>query len=337
MIKKQMTSSLINFATNENPLGMSLKVKKSLKTQFKHVHLYPPKDYLPLNKALSQFYHIKTSEICVSNGSDQMLEWIIQCFLTQNDTVLISQYTFYPLYHLLMQYGMNIKVIPAKAYQHDLNAFIRAITKKTKAIFLVNPNNPTGTYFTEQVWQDFILAIPSSILIIIDEAYAEYVCMDFPESIKYLKKRKNIIIVRTFSKIYGLAGFRIGYAIANPSKIRQLEKRRLPYPLSHISMQAAIFALKDQMHVKKSQLFNTKEYHYLSMQLKQLKIPFIPSVTNFITLINQPKTLIAALLAKKIKVLTYPSTYFPDALRITIKKRAENNYLLNVLAEVKMV
>src|SRR5579862_2469736 len=211
-------TSSIKLASNENPLGVSPKALSAAHLALSQGHIYPDGNSFEFKQALAAHLSVDAKQITVGNGSENILELIIKAYLHKDDTAIISQYAFLTIPILLQGYGVNMKVVNARQYGHDVLGMIKAIDEKTRVLFLVNPNNPTGTFTRADEFHFLMESVPPHILIVVDEAYAEYVAGydSYPDTQKYLATHPNLVITRTFSKAYGLAGLRIGYSISSP-------------------------------------------------------------------------------------------------------------------------
>ncbi|MDD5292619.1 MAG: histidinol-phosphate transaminase, partial [Candidatus Omnitrophica bacterium] len=230
---------VIKLASNENPLGASLRVKKAIKNSLKEIFRYPDGGCYYLKKALAEKLNVASENLLFGNGSDEIIDIIIKTFLNPGEEVLTSETTFVEYEILAKANGFQEKCMPLKDFRYDLEAIKNNMTEKTKVIFIANPNNPTGTYITKEEFSRFIKEIPQDKLVVIDEAYREFIDVnDFPDTANYINNA-NLIVLRTFSKAYGLAGCRVGYAIANAEFISAMEKIRQPFNVNLLAQIAA--------------------------------------------------------------------------------------------------
>ena len=278
-------TSAIKLASNENALGPSPKAIHTAKAALLNSHIYPDAGCFELKKTLSKFLNVETNQLTIGNGSENILEIIVKSYLSPNDAAVFSEYAFITIPLLIKSYGGKTIQVPARDYGHDLKQMLLAITSETRIVFIVNPNNPTGTYTSDQELKHLLDSIPPHILVVIDEAYNEYIQnVDYPQTLALLKHYPNIIITRTFSKIYGLAAMRIGYAISSPDITDILNRARLPFNVNTIASLAARCALGDHDHIKRSLIMNKQGMEQLKEGFKKLAIDFIPSLGNFITI-----------------------------------------------------
>jgi len=327
----------IKLASNENPLGTSPQVAIQLNQAMKDLNYYPDGSHYDLRHALADKHQISPTSITIGNGSNDILDMIARVFLSQNNATIFSQYAFAVYYLASQSVNAEMNIIPAKDYGHDLNAMLRAISNKTQVIWIANPNNPTGTWLNKQDLYQFIQAVPKNIIVVVDEAYIEYVIADdFPDASLWLSEFKNLIITRTFSKAYGLAALRVGYALSHPDIANLLNRVRQPFNVNHFAQIAAIAALKDQDFVQKSVQFNQQGMQQLTTGFNALGLSYIESVGNFILLdLKQDASLIDLALQQQ-GIITRPVANYgmPNHLRISIGLNNHHQKLLDTLKKV---
>ena len=314
-------------ASNEIPFT-PFYIKEAVKRELKNINRYPDGGCFYLRKKLARRLKVKENQLVFGNGSDEIVVLALRSFIREkNDEVIVGFPTF--LIYELQAKIQNARIlrIPFKNYRYDLKAIAEAITKNTKIIFIANPDNPCGTYLSHKEIEEFLEKVPSEVIVFFDEAYYEFVeKKDFPKSLSFLKKRKNLIITRTFSKAYGLAGLRIGYAITSSSIADILNKVREPFNVNRIAQVAALAALENEEFLKKVRQYMKKEKEYLYQELKKLNLEFIESVTNFI-LVNFKKDvnkLNQYLLKKGIIIRPLNSWGLKNFFRVTIGLHKEN-------------
>jgi histidinol-phosphate aminotransferase len=279
-------SGSIKLASNENPLGPSPSAIRALRQGLRDLNRYPDGNCFHLKKALSEKLGLSPDEILFGNGSNELIDLAVRTFLNPGDEAIMAHPSFV-VYSSIVQ-AMNGKciTIPLKDWRHDLDSMASAITEKTKIIFIANPNNPTGTINTKSEMDAFMDRIPDNVLVVVDEAYCEYVTSsDYADSMKYMKQGRDILILRTFSKIHGLAGLRIGYGIANSALIAEMNKVRQPFNVNTLAQRAALASLKDEHHIAKIKKINERGKKYLYKELKSMNIICIPTEANFIYII----------------------------------------------------
>jgi histidinol-phosphate aminotransferase len=329
-------TSSIKLASNENPLGPSQHVILAVQNALLNAHIYPDGGCYELKQALAKFLSVTSDQITVGNGSENILELIVKAYLHKDDSAVISQYAFLTIPILLQSYGVQTKVVPALSWGHDIDAMIQAIDDKTRVLFLVNPNNPTGTYTNEKDFLRLMAAIPSHVLVVVDEAYSEYINnQDYPDVLSYLPHYPNLVITRTFSKVYGLAALRLGYSISSPEIADMLNRARLPFNVNTIASKAACAALNDQGHVKASVLLNKNGMQQLEQGLQKLQLEYIPSLGNFITIdVHDALIIYQKLLYEGVIVRPLKAYGMPKHIRVTIGTAEQNQRFLSALQKV---
>lgn len=302
------------------------------------MHLYPDGAAQNLRQVLADKLRVAPDQLIFGNGSDELIKTLAEAFLTPGSEVVMAAPTFsvYRSTSLLM--GAIPVEVPLRDFRHDLPAMAAAITERTKLVYICNPNNPTGTIVSEQETTQFLNSIPSNVTVVFDEAYFEFVeAEDYPNSIELIGQRKQpIVVLRTFSKIYGLAGLRLGYAVSQPEIIQILERAREPFNTNGAAQAAAIAALADEKHLQASRELVTQGKQYLYRELTALNLEFVPSEANFI-LVDVKKNcreVYQALLQRGVIVRTGDVFGYPTALRITIGTQEQNIRLINALTEV---
>jgi len=324
--------NVVKLASNENPLGVSPKVVEAMKLSLKEVHRYPDGNGYELKKAISENLDVATEMISLGNGSNELLELIARVFVCKKtDEVIFSQYAFV-VYSLVTQaLGATAKVAPAKNYGHDLNAMLDLINDNTKLIFVANPNNPTGTMISDDKIYNFLIKVPSRIPVVLDQAYFEYLNIN-DQAIGWLKEFDNLIITRTFSKAYGLAGLRVGYSVCSPTISDFINRVREPFNVNHTAQIAAICALSDLDYLKESRKVNDSGLRQLEKGFKRLKLSYIPSHANFIAVkFSNAMEIYNSLLKEGVIVRPVEMDNF---LRISIGTAEENTYLLQALEKI---
>lgn len=332
---------VVKLASNENPLGPSKKAVSAIKSVLNKINIYPDGYCFNLRKKIATVYNVAENQIIFGNGTDEIIELLGKTFLNPDDEIVVSKHAFirYKMAGDLM--GCKVVEIPMKNYKHDLEAMANAVTKKTKIVFIANPNNPTGTYNTKVEFDNYFRRLSSIVrhpLTFVDEAYAEYVNeKDYPAGIEYLKKRGlNILFTRTFSKIYGLAGLRIGYGIASSEVISYIERIRPPFNVSSVAQAGAVAAMDDKQRIKKSKKMVLQQKKYLYKELDKIGMGYIPSSANFI-LVNMKKDgkiIFEQLLRKGIIIRAMEEYGFKNFIRVTIGTPSENKKFLKEITKI---
>lgn len=318
--------NIVQLASNENPYGMSPKVGEAIAQVA--ANRYP--EPIQLREKLATFYNVTPAHIITGNGSNDVIEMIARTYLAPSYEAIHTQYS-YSMYQVATQtVGAANIVVPAQAYNHDLPALEAAITPQTHVIWLTNPNNPTGTFTPYQDIKAFLQRVPQDIIIVLDEAYYEYVPHELrADTVRWLAAFPNLIIVRTFSKAYGMAGIRAGYGIAAPKVIQHLEKVRSPFSMSSLALAAAIAALDDQDFIQKSYEKNLAEKQFLLNVFTQLGIASLPAYGNFITIeVANAQDIAEKLMQRGIIVRPLAGYGLPNHIRITIGETEENKKLI---------
>lgn len=273
----------IKLASNESPLGPSRKAIEAIKDALQNLHRYPDGGGYYLRKALSERYEVELDQIILGNGSNEVIEIFVRTFLRPGDEAIMANPSFV-VYPMAVQaaYGRDV-IVPLKDGRHDLEGMMRKVTDKTRIVFIANPNNPTGTINTRSEFDSMMKELPEDILVIVDEAYHEYVTSrDYPDTMRYLREGRNIIILRTFSKIYGLAGLRIGYGITKKELVDEMNKVRQPFNTNSLAQIGALAALSDHKHVEEGRRINEEGKRYLYKEFESMDIKYLPTEANFI-------------------------------------------------------
>jgi histidinol-phosphate aminotransferase len=332
-----ITGDVIKLASNENPLGPSPKAIQAIQQRINQINLYPDDNCFYLKKKMSAKFQMPSEQIIVGSGSVELIELIFKAYVNPGDEVIMSDPSFI-MYKIACQiYGGKRVAIPLEEYHHDIDAIARAITNKTKILILDNPINPTGTIIDESRFHRFIERIPDHIILVADEAYREYIENDnYPETMDYLKKKDNIVILYTFSKIYGLAGLRVGYGFASTEIISALMKVRLPFNVNSIAQIAATAALDDIEFVRRSQKNNEEGKEYLYKELPRTGLAFTPTYGNFILVHfnTESRAIFEKLQARGVITRTVLEYGLPNSLRITIGTPDQNVQLIKALTEI---
>jgi histidinol-phosphate aminotransferase len=330
-------ADIIKLASNENPLGCSPKAVTAMQEAIKTIALYPDGNGYELKDALAKKFGVTHEQIVLGNGSNDMLELTARAFLTVGDKAIYAQHAF-AVYPLAIQavgaVGINV---PAVNYGHDLDAMLQAaIAHQAKLVFIANPNNPTGTFLAAEALLDFLRALPQSTLVILDQAYNEFL----PDSCRYdsvpwLKQFPNLILSRTLSKAYGLAGLRIGYAFCNPQVVDMINRVRQPFNVNSLAQAAAVAALADEEFVHLTWDNNRRGMAQIIQGLEGMGLKYIPSYGNFITFkIGDGMGIFRRLLEQGVIVRPVSSYEMPEYLRVSIGTERENARFLEVLRRV---
>lgn len=329
-------TSSIKLASNENPLGASVKAIAAAENALQKSAIYPDGGYFDLKQQLSTFLNVHPQQLTIGNGSENILELIVKAYLHRDDCAVISQYAFLTIPILIKSYGAKAIVVPAKNWGHDVCEMLKAIDAKTRIIFIVNPNNPTGTYINADDFHTLLETVPAHVLIVIDEAYSEYITTpDYPNALCYLNNYPNLIITRTFSKAYGLAALRLGYAISSSEIADILNRARLPFNVNTIAAKAGCAALDDQEHIKKSAHFNKEGMQQLEEGLRRLKRSYIPSIGNFVTVdVGNAGKIYQQLLLEGVIIRPLNAYDMSTHIRVSIGTEAEIERFLKTIGKL---
>ncbi|MHB1127210.1 MAG: histidinol-phosphate transaminase [Bacillota bacterium] len=328
---------VIKLASNENPLGPSPEAVEAVREAVEKTYLYPDGNCFYLKRALASRYEFEEDNIIIGNGSDEILKLIAEASLNPGDEVIIAQPSFSEYEFVTRLMGAEPVFVDLREYRHDLQAMAGKINTKTKIVFVCNPNNPTGTIVTRDEIESFLGSVPDDVLVIFDEAYKEYVTHPrYPDSLKYVQQgRQNVIVLRTFSKIYGLAGLRVGFGVAARETIVHLNRVREPFNVNSLAQTAALAALGDQLHVDKSRVSNSEGKTYLCQEFRKLGLENIPTEANFI-MVNtgvDSRKLFQLMLRKGVIIRTGDIFGMDTFIRVTIGTPRQNERFINALTE----
>lgn len=328
----------IKLASNENPFGPSPKALQAILKETKKLMVYPDQKSNLLRNAISKKLKIHPQSIIAGNGSDDLMQILASAFLSPADEVVVPENSF-SVYTLVSKiFGGKIILAPLKDYKIDLEAILSAISEKTKIIFLTNPHNPCGTIFTSPEFDAFIKKVPGNILIVADEAYCEFSgSKDFPDTVKYIRKgQKNIIVLRTFSKFYGLAGLRAGYGVADSEIVSAMMKVKMPFNVNRLAQVGAAAALNDAAFTKKTYKNNLSGKKYLYKEFDKLGLAYKKTESNFIfiDLKQNADVFFKNLLNLGIIIRSLASFGFPQAIRVSIGTPKQNKKLIRSMGRV---
>jgi histidinol-phosphate aminotransferase len=327
----------IKLASNENPLGPSPKAVEAIRSMLNSLHRYPDSNGFYLRERLSQKMGVGTDALILGNGSDEIIQLITHAFLLPGEEVIMGDPTF-AFYQIVVAAAEGRMVmVPLKNFSYDLFAMTDRFTAQTKLIFINNPLNPTGTIVKRKEFEEFLDRIPPEVILLIDEAYKEYVTdPSFPNSLEYLGRDKRIFVLRTFSKVYGLAGLRIGYGVGDPQFIDYLNRVRGPFNTNSLAQAAALAALDDEDHLKRSIRNNLKGLSYLYSELDKLGIEHLPTQANFflIEIGDGAQRVYEALLREGVIVRAMREYGLHNYLRVSVGLPSENERFIRALGKV---
>lgn len=328
---------VIKLASNENSWGPSPKAVSAIKGSLSGINRYPDAQGFYLKKSLAKFFGLIPGNFVLGNGSDELIDLVIKTFLEADENIITSEGTFLE-YEIIAQVNdRKIKKSPLRDFKYDLRAILKLVNKKTKLIFIANPNNPTGTYVTKDEVAEFINALPEGVVVVFDEAYDAFIDVDdYPNSLSYLKKKKKIIILRTFSKAYGLAGLRLGYAIAAPEIVAYLERVRQPFNVNFLAQVAGSAALDDKDFLTKTRRLTLEGKDFIYRKLSKMGLEYVPSVTNFILIDvgRNSQEVFKACLKFGVIIRDMHQYGLANFIRVTISTKKENQRFVRVLGKV---
>ncbi len=326
-------TNAIKLASNENPLGPSPKAQAVLADGVATLHRYPDGGAHYLRRALAERWKVSADQVIVGNGSDEVISLLIKAFLAPGQEAVMADHTFV-MYKLSVQGSHGVPVeVPLKDWRHDLSAMAKAVTDKTRLLFLCNPNNPTGTMVSKAEVDAFLTRLPEHVIVVFDEAYYEYVrSTEYPESLNYVKQQRQVVVLRTFSKIYGLAGLRVGYGITSPKIVDYVNRVRPPFNANSLAQLAALEALEDEEHVATSRSMNETEMGVLEKELSQLGMEVIPSQANFLYFDTkrEGRQIFDGLLREGVIVRHIKGSM----IRVTVGRPEENRRFLEALEKI---
>lgn len=336
-VERELGRPAIKLASNENPLGPSPKALEAIRRFLDRVHLYPDGNGYYLRRKLAAMHALEMNQIILGAGSTDLIELVGKTFLPAGDEAITSESAFYIYRLAIEEMGARLVMTPMRNATFDLPAIAHAVTSRTKVIYLGNPNNPTGTMFTAQELDRFLDAVPPRVLIVLDEAYYEYVQRpDYSHSLDYVREGRSILVLRTFSKVHGLAGLRLGYGMGHPELIEALNRVRSPFNANSVAQAAGLAALDDHGHVARSVENNVRETKFLTEELTLMGVRYTPSVANFL-LIDTGRDCeedFMRLLHDGVIVRPMKLYAFPTSLRVTVGTHEENEQFLEALGRV---
>jgi len=336
-VERELGHPAIKLASNENPLGPSPRALEAIRDCLDHVNFYPDGGGYYLRKRLAEIHGLDMNQIILGAGSTDLIELVGKTFLTGADEGITSESAFYIYRLAIEEMGATLIQVPMRHLTFDLAAIAHAVTHRTKVIYLGNPNNPTGTMFTADDLDRLLDALPPRVLVVLDEAYYDYVQRpDYSRSLACVREGKNVLVLRTFSKVHGLAGLRIGYGMGHAELIEALNRVRSPFNANMLAQTAALAALDDREHVAKSVAMNASEMKFVTEELALLGVRYIPSVGNFL-LIDTGRDCeedFVRLLHEGVIVRPMKLYSFPASLRVTIGTHFDNQQFLEALQRV---
>ena len=326
--------AIIKLASNENPLGPSAKAIEAMRAGLENAHLYPHGASSYLREALAARLGVAPENVILGNGSNEVIEFLGHAFLDLDDDVVTSQYAFIVYKLIATAFGARTIETPSPDFQQDLEAMLDAITPKTRIVFIPNPNNPTGTLISQREIDRFMSRVSENIIVVFDEAYFEF--LDHPpNTLQFVRDDRNVVVLRTFSKIHGLAGLRVGYGVARPDLIEVLHKTRQPFNINSIAQAGALAALKDEAHQRETKRVIDEGFAYLQEQFTEMKVRFVPGVANFLMVnVGDGPAVFQKLLARKVIVRPLKGYNLSEWVRISVGTMEQNRKCIAALKQI---
>lgn len=322
---------IIKLASNENPLGPSPKALAAMREAVERAHFYPDGGGYYLREAIARKMGLDRSNVILGCGSNEIIEFIGKAFLSPGDDIIAARHSFAVYKLMATLFGANTIEVPDPHFAHDLDAMLAAITLRTKEIFIANPNNPTGTLLSQEEIDRFMARVPESIVVVFDEAYYEFL-PNPPDVLKYVREGRNVVVLRTFSKIQGLANLRIGYGLAKAELIDVLQKTRQPFNANGIAQAGALAGLLDDEHQRKTRDISIEGREWLQREFAALGLEFVPSHANFILVkVGDGKRCFVELMKKGVIVRDMTSYALPEYIRVSIGTMEQNERFLEEL------
>ncbi len=323
--------TIIKLASNENPLGPSPRAIAAMRAAATTAHRYPDGGAFYLRRALADQLGVAPDHLVFGNGSNELIEFLFHAFVGPGDEVIVGDRAFVIYKFMTRMFQARCVEVPFRRHTHDLPAMLAAVTSRTRLVFVASPNNPTGTRVTNRALASFVRRLPAHVLLVLDEAYHDFL-EDPPPAIRYAQ-RHQVVVLRTFSKMAGLAGLRIGYGIARPEIIRSLERVRQPFNCNAIAQAAALAALRDHAHVRRTRALTTRGLAMLMREFETLGLEYLPSCANFIMVrVGDGAARCRALQQQGIIVRPMDGYQMPDWIRVSIGTMRENRALVRALA-----
>lgn len=327
-------SQIIKMASNENPLGPSPKAIEAIKSAAETVHIYPDGGGYMLRNAIAEKFSFTRENVILGNGSNEIIELIGHGFLNPGDEVISAKHAFLVYRLMATLFGANTIEVPDPNFIHDLEAMAAAVTPRTRMLFVANPNNPTGTMVGQEAIDRLLNTIPDHVIVIFDEAYHEF-APDAPDTLRYIREGRNVVVMRTFSKIQGLAGLRIGFGLTTPEIAAVLQKCRQPFNANAIAQAAAIAGLADEDHQQRTRQMTDEGRAYLEKSFAEMGLEYVPSYANFILVkVGDGDAIFQAMLKRGIILRAMRSYKLPEWIRISVGTKSQNERCVTNLKEV---
>lgn len=325
---------IIKLASNENPLGPSPKALVAMKDACERAHFYPDGGGYNLREAIAGKMGLERANVILGCGSNEIIEFIGKAFLNPGDNIVVARHAFAVYKLMATLFGAETIEVPDPGFAHDLEGMLAAITPKTKEVFIANPNNPTGTLLSQQQIDWFMARVPQHIVVVFDEAYYEFL-PEPPDTLKYIREGRNVVVLRTFSKIQGLANLRIGYGLAGKELIDVLQKTRQPFNANGIAQAAALAGILDDEHQQKTRELTWEGRDYLQDVFAKLELEFVPSHANFVLVrVGDGKAIFQSLMKRGVIVRDMTSYGLPEWIRVSIGTMDQNRRFVSELKKL---
>ncbi len=322
---------IIKLASNENPLGPSPKALVAMREALERSHFYPDGGGYYLREAIAAKLGLKRENVILGCGSNEVIEFIGHAFLRPGDEIITARHAFVVYKLMATLFGATTVEVDDPGFAHDLDAMAAAITPRTREIFIANPNNPTGTLVSQAEIDRFMAKVPEHVVVVFDEAYFEFL-ENPPDTLKFVRENRNVVVLRTFSKIQGLANLRIGYGLGNPELISALQKTRQPFNANGIAQAGALAGLADEEHQRKTRELTIAGRDWMQNEFASLGLEFVPSFANFVLVrVGDGKAVFHALMKKGVIVRDMTAYGLPEWIRVSIGTRAQNERFLDEL------
>ena len=327
-------SQIVKVASNENPLGPSPLAKAAMCEALEDAHIYPDGGGYRLRSAIAESFGMEISNVILGNGSNEIIELLCHTFLNRDAELIAAEHAFVVYKLMATLFGAKYVEVPDPGFVHDLDAMADAITDKTRLVFIANPNNPTGTMVDQAAIDRFMARVPEHVIVVFDEAYFEFPDSP-PDALKYVREGRNVCVLRTFSKIHGLAALRVGYGLASKNVATLLQKARQPFNVNAIAQAGALAALKDTVHIEKTRAVNTAGMAFYEAAFKERGLEFVPSFANFILVkVGDGDRLFRDMLKQGVIIRAMSSYKLPNWVRISVGTQAQNERCIEVLDSV---
>lgn len=327
-------ADIVKVASNENPLGPSPRAKEAMISALEDSHIYPDGGGYRLRSAIAGRFGVGLENVVLGNGSNEIIELLCHSFLNENAELIAAEHAFVVYKLMATLFGAKYVEVPDPGFIHDLEAMADAITPNTRLVFIANPNNPTGTVVGQEALDRFMARVPAHVVVAFDEAYFEF-WADAPDTLKYIAEGKNVCVLRTCSKIHGLAALRVGYGLASKGVAEILQKARQPFNVNSIAQAGAIAALTDDEHVKNTCAINNQGLAFYEKAFQERGLEFVPSVANFILVkVGDGDRVFREMLRQGVIIRAMRSYKLPEWVRISIGTPAQNQRALEVLDTV---